>query len=105
MKSRKGVIKMKRPEFTKSVVVTDNWCPNWEGNRIFVNFSCSKLRDNLWMIRISAYGADDFGMAKMVFTNDKEQAKKLREEYLELFNSIHDGVNVKWFKNRGFVVD
>ena len=57
------------------------------------------------MIRISAYGADDYGMAKMVITDDKEQAKKLRKEYLELFNSIHDGVNIKWFKNHGFVVD
>ena len=96
---------MKRPEFTKQVVVTDNWCPNWEGNKIIVNFINTKEKNNRWMIRISAYGADDYGMAKMVITDDKEQAKKLREEYLELFNSIHDGVNIKWFKNHGFVVD
>lgn len=78
------------------VEVTDDWYPCRYKNKIEVILAIIKERN---FIRISAWGADDFGMEKD-FEYSEENIKKARE----FFENIPEkGIDVRWFAKNGFV--
>ena len=86
----------------KQVIVTDNWYPCYEGNKINVSMHVTNLKDSHF-VKITASGADDFAV-ELIYrgTNydDLMYHYNFWKEYI--FDKVVDGINVKWFYERGF---
>lgn len=101
---------MNEPEYWKEekyVVVTDDWYPCYEGNKIllFIFLTYNPEFPSYSFVRIAACGADDFYLA-VDYHNDSKIALELM--YLtwakHIFDEAHDGINRQWFLARGLEI-
>lgn len=92
-------------EATRSIVVTDDWYPCFEDNRVVI--ALRTLRDGKnFRVRFSAYGADDFAVAMEHRTDSPEYAYSLFKWWKKwIFDRIPDGIDVEWFYEHGFYPD
>lgn len=88
----------------KMVVVTDNWYPCFDGNKVKVSLFISNLdKTNCHFVRICAWGNDDFGV-EMDYEdkNYNNLVAKYNEWKENIFDKASNGVNKDWFFNQGF---
>ena len=95
MKNRLGI-----EHKVRMLPVTDNWHPCYEGNTVRLRLSLNYY--NGFYVRLSAWGADDFGLDLDRYADTEEEALNLYKEMENLFDSIPDGVEQDYFYNLGF---
>ena len=88
----------------KMVIVTDDWYPCFEGNKVEVSLSINYLDTlNYHFVRICVWGADDFGLEMDYEDENYENLISKYNEWKEtIFDKAQDGINQKWFMERGF---
>lgn len=88
----------------KMVVVTDDWYPCFDGNKVKVSLFISNLdKLNCHFVRICAWGNDDFGV-EMDYEDDNYNnlVIKYNEWKENIFDKIEDGISLQWFLDKGF---
>ena len=89
----------------RDVVVTDDWYPCFDDNRIHVSLSLRKSGKN-YVVLFSAYGADDFSVCMRYESDFSEHSNSVYYNWRSyIFERIPDGVNVEWFYEHGFYPD
>lgn len=97
---------IKTNKLEKMVEVTDDWYPCFEGNKIRVEvwkeYSCAS---DVYMVKCNAYGADDCGYTIEFICGG--EAEDLANDMFSLyayhfFAKAEDGINKRWFTERGF---
>ena len=86
------------------VSVSDNWCGNYQGNKIRVSVALNWFPNiNYHFVRIGAWGNDDLGMIKDFEDKTYEVLLKKYNELCETFlKQIPQTVNQNWFLEQGF---
>lgn len=97
---------IKGNKFEKMVEVTDDWFPCFEGNKIKVDvlrwYSCAS---DTYTVKCNAYGNDDCGYSiEFVCGGEaKDVADAMFGLYVSyFFSKAKDGINKRWFIERGF---
>lgn len=97
---------VKTNKLEKMVKVTDDWFPCFEGNKIKIEvlrwYSCAS---DIYRVKCNAYGADDCGYT-IEFVCGGE-AEDLADAMFSLYAShffakAKDGIDKRWFIERGF---
>lgn len=97
---------IKTNKLEKMVRVTDDWFPCFEGNKIKIEvlrwYSCAS---DTYTVKCNAYGADDCGYALEFMCGG--EAEELADAMFSLYAShifakAKDGINKRWFIERGF---
>lgn len=97
---------VKGNKFEKMVEVTDDWFPCFEGNKIKIDvlrwYSCAS---DTYTVKCNAYGNDDCGYSiEFVCGGEaKDVADAMFGLYVSyFFSKAKDGINKRWFIERGF---
>ena len=86
----------------KYVTVTDNWYPNFYGNKIKITLGLYHY-DEDYYVKLMAWGADDFGLEICIDDLTFQDAIGLYNNELNtLYESIPKVTNKDWFYNHGF---
>lgn len=88
----------------KMIKVTDDWSPCFENNTVKVSMFLTYVPEHNWcFVRILAWGADDFGL-EMDYTdfNYDNLIAKYNKWKSDIYDNAVDGINKKWFRDRGF---
>ena len=84
----------------KLIRVRDNWYPCLKGHKIELSLF---LFPSVHIVRICAYGNDDFGVAmEYCDTNYDNLLSKYNEWKENIFDKAKDGIDKNWFYRRGF---
>jgi len=87
----------------RTIEVTDDWYPCMDGNRITLHLFMSRLAgDRNYRVKLIAYGGDDYDLELFYKYRNRREADKKFRELKKLFQSVPDGVDKKWFWDRGF---
>jgi len=91
-------------ELEKMVVVTDDWYPCFEGNKIKISIFITFFNNSKYhFVKISVWGADDFGL-ELYYENENYDnlVAKYNEWKENIYDKAVDGINQDWFYERGF---
>ena len=82
------------------ITVTDNWYPCYKGHKVKLSIGLYFFKN--YYIKLSAWGADDFGLEIEENFQNESDAMMRYKELEPYFRSIPDGVNKRWFRQQGF---
>lgn len=89
----------------RDVVVTDDWYPCFDGNRVHMCLNMFKSGKDYRVI-FSVFGEDDFGVCMHFNSTSMDQARYIFNSWKKyIFDRVPDGVNVTWFYEHGFYHD
>ena len=110
MKQKNNKEMEKYPHETKMITVTDDssvWHPCFPDNKVEIKIFAANLRyknENKYYGKVSAWGADDFGVEINFSANNKKTLMELYSHMKHyIYDEISDGVNLEWFYKHGFV--
>ena len=88
----------------RKVVVTDDWYPCVDGNKVVVSLLLDYYPNKYgnYYIKICAWGNDDTGVETEAFCQDLPTALRKFDEMKILFDSNPDGIDRNWFYRKGF---
>lgn len=86
----------------KDIVVTDDWYPCFEGNKVHISMFVTNVRDSKF-VRICAWGADDFGV-ELDYKGPNFESLVWHYDFWKthLFDKIPNNIDVNWFYEHGF---
>jgi hypothetical protein len=85
------------------VTVTDDWSPCYPNNKILLRLYLSERKfNNLYLVRLSAWGLDDTGMIYDMESENWEEALRYYNLLLDFFYNVPENVNKEWFSDHGF---
>jgi hypothetical protein len=91
------------PKIEQYYPVSDEWYPNYPNNLVRMRVTFYENDDpEKDMVRISFWGADDFGLEKDELVSRKVFYKKIKEIKNWLKN-IPEPLSAKWLKEQGFI--
>ena len=78
------------------------WQPH-ENNQIELSVMLVQFRHGECLVKITAWGCDDFGVEQEFVTHNFNEAKERYEFWKNgLYQTIPDGVDYDWFMEEGF---
>ena len=90
----------------RMVTVTDDWHPNYEGNKVKLSIFLSYMNKpdfHTCFVRMCVWGADDDGMEIDYTGIDYDDLKWHYDLWKKnIFDKVPDGVNKEWFYEHGF---
>lgn len=85
----------------RMIPVTDDWYPNFEGNKIRLKIVQYVFREYICII--SAWGMDDYGLEMQFSSCYPEYVDAMYDRWKEyIFDRVPDHVNKEWFLEHGF---
>jgi hypothetical protein len=90
-------------EIEKFITTTDDWCPNYEGDKVRIFLANYKYDKPIYsFVRIAVWGNDDFGL-EMDFKDTSEENRLKYIEWKEnIFDKVPEPCTMKYFKELGF---
>ena len=103
-KNRPVIIRQCYFRENKMIAPLDAWYWNpYENDQIKISVSFQEYDDKQCVVKIMAWGCDDFGVEQEFVSNDYSEAYQKYEFWKDgLYNEIQDGVNYEWFIKKGF---
>jgi hypothetical protein len=102
-----GEIKHEFTEIEKVIETTDDWHPNYSGDRvrIFIMKSIytpeTQFQHNL--VRVAVWGADDFGL-ELDFQGPAEESEAMFLKWKEeIYDKVPEPCTKQYFRDLGFV--
>lgn len=83
----------------KFVNTTDDWHPNYEGNKVKIFLMYFKAYE---FVRIAVWGNDDFGLELNFIGTSEENFLKFKEWKVTIYDKIPEPCTQEYFKNLGF---
>lgn len=80
----------------------DEWYPCFDRNTVLIRLSEQTIDNNIF-IRLSVWGADDFGMEKDFYSTLKEKNKKIKQ-LKNFIKTFPNPLSVEWLKQEGFMM-
>ena len=91
---------------SRMVTVTDDWCPCFPDNQVCLSIRAYKGCGRTYYVRVSAFGADDMGVALYYTSSSPEYVYGLYKHWKQwIYDRVPDGVDVGWFYEHGFWMD
>jgi len=82
------------------ITVTDDWYPCYKGHKVKLSLALCFFKN--YYIKLSVWGADDFGLEIEENFQNESEAMIRYEELEPYFRSIPNGKNKQWFREQGF---
>ena len=102
--------KLKRKEYNleKMVTTSDDWCPNFPGNKIEVGMLMYDGCENEVLVKVIAWGMDDTGVELEFMTNKSDygyfEADRVWNQWKNhIYDKVPENVDMEWFLDRGFL--
>lgn len=96
-------------EESRMVKVVDDWCPNYPGDEVELAIVFHEMaeysgqRRPYYLVRIRAWGYDDFGVELDYVTQSCECGYGRYNFWKKyIFDRVPDGVDKQWFYEHGF---
>ena len=102
-KKKKGFVRYHEQE-SRMITVEDGWYwQSFENNQVKLTVSISQYISGKCIVKISAWGCDDFGVEQELTTDDFTKAKDQYDLWkTDLYTVITDGLDYNWFIECGF---
>ena len=90
-------------EVSRLVTVTDDWHPCYPDNKIVLRLSLpEKPFRGYYVLKLTAWGMDDYGMDFEVRAKDWEEALQTYDRLLVFYNGVPENIDQEWFLEKGF---
>lgn len=89
----------------RMVNVIDDWYPCFKNNQICLSITLNSFRcqNNKFVLKISAFGADDTGVCLEYHTSFQENAIHMYNHWKKwVYDKVPDGCSMEWFFEHGF---
>jgi len=87
----------------KFITTTDDWCPNYEGNKVRIFVLRNKYKEDKFnFVRIAVWGNDDLGLEMDFKGTPEENELKFIEWKENIFDKVPEPCTMEYFRKLGF---